>query len=43
MPAYLALSQKLFTQDANVRNVKAFFAVKRAKFSTELPIPEALR
>lgn len=42
MPAYLALSQKLFTQDANVRNVKAFFAVKRAKFSTELPIPEAL-
>ena len=40
MPAYLALSQKLFTQDANVRNVKAFFAIKRAKFSTELPIPE---
>lgn len=41
MPAYLALSQKLFTQDANVRNVKAFFAVKRAKFSTELPIPDS--
>lgn len=38
MPAYLALSQKLFTQDSNVRNVKAFFAVKRAKFNTELPI-----
>ena len=39
MPAYLALSQKLFTQDANVRNVKAFFSLKRAKFSTALPLP----
>lgn len=32
MPAYLALAQRLFTADANVRNVKAFFSVKRAKF-----------
>lgn len=32
MPAYLALAQRLFTGDANVRNVKAFFATKRAKF-----------
>jgi DNA-binding Lrp family transcriptional regulator len=32
MAAYDALVQRLFTQDANVRNVKAFFAVKRAKF-----------
>jgi DNA-binding Lrp family transcriptional regulator len=32
MAAYLALSERLFTQDANVRNVKAFFSVKRAKF-----------
>jgi DNA-binding Lrp family transcriptional regulator len=32
MPAYLALSQRLFTGDANVRNVKAFFSVKRSKF-----------
>lgn len=39
MPAYLALSQKLFTQDANVRNVKAFFSIKRAKFTTALPLP----
>ncbi|MDN5507359.1 MAG: Lrp/AsnC family transcriptional regulator [Comamonas sp.] len=39
MPAYLALSQRLFTQDANVRNVKAFFSIKRAKFSTVLPLP----
>jgi DNA-binding Lrp family transcriptional regulator len=39
MPAYLALTQRLLTQDANVRNVKAFFSVKRAKFGTELPLP----
>jgi Lrp/AsnC family transcriptional regulator, leucine-responsive regulatory protein len=32
MPGYQALAQRLFTQNANVRNVKAFFAVKRAKF-----------
>ena len=38
MPAYLGLSQKLFTQDANVRNVKAFFCIKRAKFTTAIPI-----
>ena len=39
MPAYLALTQSLLTQNANVRNVKAFFSVKRAKFGTELPLP----
>ena len=38
MPGWLALSQRLFTQDANVRNVRAFFATKRAKFETKLPI-----
>lgn len=32
MPAYQALVQRLFTQDANVRNVKAYFSVKRVKF-----------
>ena len=32
MPCYLALTQRLFTSDANVRNVKAFFSTKRAKF-----------
>ncbi|MES2912565.1 MAG: Lrp/AsnC family transcriptional regulator [Pseudomonadota bacterium] len=36
MPAYLALAQRLFTGDANVRNVKAFFATKRAKFEPRL-------
>ena len=38
MPGYLAISQALFTQDANVRNVKAFFSTKRAKFTTTLPV-----
>ena len=37
MPAYLALSQRLFTAQANVRNVRTFFATKRAKFSTHCP------
>lgn len=40
MPAYQALALRLFTSDANVRNVKAFFSVKRAKFSTRLPLPQ---
>ena len=38
MPHYLAVSQALFTQDANVRNVKAFFSTKRAKFTTTWPV-----
>jgi Lrp/AsnC family transcriptional regulator, leucine-responsive regulatory protein len=38
MPAYQALVQRLFTQDANVRNVKAYFSVKRAKFDTRLDL-----
>ena len=32
MAAYNALVQRLFTQNANVRNVKTFFATRRAKF-----------
>ena len=39
MPGYHALVQRLFTQDANVRNVKAFFSVSRAKFEPRLPLP----
>lgn len=33
MAAYHALVQRLFTQDANVRNVKSYFATHRAKFA----------
>ena len=32
MGAYQATVERLFTQHANVRNVKSYFAVKRAKF-----------
>ena len=32
MPAFHAFTRRLFTQDANVRNVKTYFALKRAKF-----------
>lgn len=39
MGAYHALVQRLFTQDANVRNVKAFFSVKRAKFDPRITWP----
>jgi DNA-binding Lrp family transcriptional regulator len=38
MPDYLALAQRLFTSDANVRNVKAFFSIKRSKFEPRLPL-----
>lgn len=40
MPDYLALAQRLFTSDANVRNVKAFFSVRRAKFRPRIPMPK---
>jgi DNA-binding Lrp family transcriptional regulator len=43
MPGYQALAQRLFTQDANVRNVKAYFAVKRAKFEPRLKLPGSTR
>jgi DNA-binding Lrp family transcriptional regulator len=38
MPDYLKLAQRLFTSDANVRNVKAFFSVKRAKFEPRIAL-----
>jgi DNA-binding Lrp family transcriptional regulator len=43
MPGYQALAQRLFTQDANVRNVKAYFALKRAKFEPRLKLPGSSR
>lgn len=39
MPAYQELAKRLFTQASQVRNVRAFFAVKRAKFGTQWPLP----
>ena len=43
MPDYLALAQRLFTSDANVRNVKAFFSVRRAKFKPRIALPRTPR
>ena len=39
MAAYHDLVQRLFTQDTNVRNVKAFFSVHRAKFEPAIQLP----
>ena len=39
MPAWDAVVNRLFTQDANVRNVKSFFSVRRAKFETKVLLP----
>ena len=39
MAAYHALVQRLFTANANVRNIKAFFSVHRAKFETRIALP----
>jgi hypothetical protein len=41
MPAYQALVERLFTQDANVRQVKAYFSVQRAKFEPAIGLPGA--
>ena len=41
MAAYHALVQRLFTQDANVRNVKTFFATHRAKFEPAVGVGAA--
>lgn len=38
MPAYAQLSQRLFNSDSNVRNVKAFFSIHRAKFRPLEPL-----
>ena len=38
MAAWSALVQRLFTQDANVRNVKTYFSVKRAKFEPRVAL-----
>jgi Lrp/AsnC family leucine-responsive transcriptional regulator len=43
MASWNAVVERLFTQDANVRNVKSFFSVKRAKFETKLPLPVVKR
>jgi Lrp/AsnC family leucine-responsive transcriptional regulator len=38
MAQWSALVQRLFTQDANVRNVKTYFSVRRAKFEPRIAL-----
>lgn len=38
MPAYHAFVQRVLTAQVNVRNVRAFFSVKRSKFAPALPV-----
>jgi len=38
MPAYHALAHRLFTAQANVRNVKAYFSTFRSKFETRISV-----
>lgn len=40
MPAYHALVHRAFTAQANVRNVRTFFSVHRAKFETRIAVRE---
>lgn len=42
MPAYQEVARRLFNEDARVRNVRAFFGVKRAKFGTAVPLPSPM-
>jgi Lrp/AsnC family transcriptional regulator, leucine-responsive regulatory protein len=41
MGHYNALVQRLFTEDANVRNVKSYFATQRAKFEPRIELTPA--
>jgi Lrp/AsnC family leucine-responsive transcriptional regulator len=40
MAAWNTLVERLFTQDANVRNVKSFFSVRRAKWQSQIALPK---
>ncbi|GAB2900996.1 Lrp/AsnC family transcriptional regulator [Paralcaligenes ginsengisoli] len=38
MPAYHAMAHRVFTSQANVRNVRTFFSIHRSKFETRIPV-----
>jgi len=38
MPAYHALVHRLFTAEANVRNIRTFFSIHRSKFEPKVPV-----
>jgi Lrp/AsnC family leucine-responsive transcriptional regulator len=39
MPAYHTMAHRLFTSQANVRNVRSFFSIHRSKFETRIALP----
>jgi len=39
MPAYHEMAHRVFTSQANVRNVRSFFSVHRSKFETRSVLP----
>ncbi|SHI06395.1 Lrp/AsnC family transcriptional regulator [Pollutimonas bauzanensis] len=39
MPAYHAMAHRVFTSQANVRNVRSFFSIHRSKFETRIALP----
>lgn len=39
MPAYHTMAHRVFTSKANIRNVRSFFSIHRAKFETRTPLP----
>ena len=41
MEGYHALVQRLLTSDVNVRNVKSYFSIRRAKFEPAMALPSA--
>lgn len=43
MEAWAAVAERLFTQDGNVRNVKTYFSVRRAKFDPRVRAAELAR
>lgn len=38
MPAYHAMAHRVFTSQANVRNVRTFFSIHRSKFETRMVV-----
>ena len=38
MPAYHALAHRLFASQKNVRNVRAYFSIRRSKFETAIAV-----
>ncbi|ASR91100.1 MAG: Lrp/AsnC family transcriptional regulator [Alcaligenes faecalis] len=41
MTAYHKLAHALFTNQANIRNIRSFFSIHQAKFETRVPLPAA--